>query len=347
MNSLVFLTYNSHINNKILLLLIGFRKGVFSHMLSKKMISVLLFFLLFSFFIFPDVSFLGAKNGLYLWFRTVIPSLFPFLFVSGFILRLGLISSFTPMLSPIFCRLFGCSTSGCYPIFIGFISGFPMGAKACADLVKHNEISKEEGQYLLSFVNNASPMFITSYLASQCLQLGNYRYIFFALIILSCILFSFCYRLFFRKQFTIHSKNILFKKTENKISILTISKSLDDSILDSFKTIVKIGGYIILFSIISQYVILLPIHFPIFQYLLIGAFEMTTAASYIGNSPFSTNIKIVLALVITCWGGLSSVFQTYSVIANTGLSIKKYCIHKLFQILFVLILGILFTLILI
>lgn len=327
-------------------------------MFSKKQLSLFLLCLLLCFFLFPDISFLGARNGILLWIKIVIPSLFPFLLVSTCLLHLNLISCLTPVISPFFCKIFGCSKNGCYPILIGLLSGYPMGAKACADLVKKGDISKEEGQYLLGFVNNASPMFITSYLTCQCLQLPQYRYIFYFMILCSSYLVCLFYRFFF--SFKMHRKNSLQfmpanknQKSSNKdsqvfcnekISFFSVSKSLDLSITDSFLTIAKIGGYVILFSLLGQFALSLPKQLGIFRYFIICCLEITSGVNQIAISDFPLKVKIILALSTTALGGISGVFQTHSVIASSGLSSKKYFIAKLLQSLFLFMLLLLFTL---
>lgn len=310
-------------------------------MFTKKYLSLFLLCLLLCFFLFPDVSFLGARNGVLLWIKVLIPSLFPFMLVSTCLSRLNLISCLTPVLSPFFCKIFGCSQNGCYPILIGLLSGYPMGAKTCADLVKNKDITKEEGQYLLGFVNNASPMFITNYLCCQCLELPGYRFIFYFMILCSSYMVCLLYRYFYfkRKKADITSTSLICSE---KISSYTVSKALDNSIIDSFQTITKIGGYVILFSLLGQIALTLPKQLGIFRYVIICCLEITSAVNQISISDFPIKLKIILALSTTALGGISGIFQTHSVIANSGLSLKKYCITKLLQSLFLCILLCLF-----
>lgn len=306
-------------------------------MMKKQKITIfLLLSLLLCFFFFPSLCFSGAKGGLTLWFYTIIPSLLPFLIVSNLILRLNLLPYLTPLLAPFFQKLFSVSQSGCYPILIGLLSGYPMGAKACADLVRKGEITKEEGQYLLSFVNNASPMFITSFVASQCLKLPSLQYIFYGLILGSAFLCSLFFRLFSQKnksQKQLVSTSISTQK-EEPLSLIT---ALDSSILDSFITITKIGGFIILFSILGEFVLALPAYLGFLRYLLLCILEITTAVHFVSISDYSMPIKIILILATTTFGGLSGLFQTQSVIAESGLSLTHYIIMKLIQSLFVIL----------
>ena len=151
-------------------------------MKKNKTLSLFFLCLLLLLFLSPELCFLGAKNGMKLWLFTVIPSLLPFIIVSNLLLNLNLLSALTDWIYPILHPLFKVSKHGCFPILIGMLSGYPMGAKSCADLVKEEKITLEEGQYLLSFVNNASPMFLTTYLAMQCLHSEPMKYLLYSII---------------------------------------------------------------------------------------------------------------------------------------------------------------------
>lgn len=305
-------------------------------MKKQKITIFLLLSLLLCFFFFPSLCFSGAKGGLTLWFYTIIPSLLPFLIVSNLILRLNLLPYLTPLLAPFFQKFFSVSKTGCYPILIGLLSGYPMGAKACADLVRKGEISKEEGQYLLSFVNNASPMFITSFVASQCLKLPSLQYIFYGLILGSAFLCSLFFRMFSQKNKT-RKQFVSTCVPAQKDEPLPLITALDSSILDSFITITKIGGFIILFSILGEFVLALPAYLGFLRYLLLCTIEITTAVHFVSISAYSMPIKIILILATTTFGGLSGLFQTQSVIAESGLSLTHYIIMKLIQSLFVIL----------
>ncbi len=233
--------------------------------------------------------------------------------------------------------MFGVSKNGCFPILIGVISGFPVGAKTCADLVKQGQISLQEGQYLLSFVNNASPMFLIVYMASQCLQCKTLQYPLYFIILLSSLICSIVSRFFFTgKKFSFYTEtpSPASKEKESKSHAATI---LDHSIINSFLTVTKIGGYVILLSIVASFLSQLPEQIQHTRYFLLAATEMTTAISQIGESDLTLHTKIILSLASATSGGISSLLQTQSVIAESGLSMKLYIIAKIFQTTVVLL----------
>ena len=137
------------------------------------------FFLILCFFVmllFPSEVFEGAKSGLLLWFLTVLPTLFPFLLISRLLLDSCACSLLNKLLAPVISRLFGISAQGSFAFIVGFLCGYPMGAKITADLFHARQISKAEASYLLSFYNNTSPAFLIHYIVLGYFQ--NPRLIF-------------------------------------------------------------------------------------------------------------------------------------------------------------------------
>ena len=114
--------------------------------------------------LFSSSVFEGAKSGLLLWFLTVLPTLFPFLLISRLLLDSCACSLLNKFLGAPISRLFGISSQGSFAVIVGFLCGYPMGAKITADLLLTGQITKSEASYLLSFCNNTSPAFLISYI---------------------------------------------------------------------------------------------------------------------------------------------------------------------------------------
>ena len=127
------------------------------------LLATLLFLLLF-----PVPALAASRRGLNLWFGTLVPTLLPFLILSGFLIHTGLVHIPASLLAPVFGRLFGVSPLGSYACFIGFLCGFPMGAKVLADLTRNGRMAPEEASYLLGFINNVSPSFVITFFCPHC-----------------------------------------------------------------------------------------------------------------------------------------------------------------------------------
>lgn len=291
------------------------------------------FFLILCFFVmlsFPSEVFEGAKSGLLLWFLTVLPTLFPFLLISRLLLDSCACSLLNKLLAPVISRLFGISAQGSFAFIVGFLCGYPMGAKITADLFHARQISKAEASYLLSFCNNTSPAFLIHYIVLGYFQ--NPRLIFPSVLILygTPLLLTFFFRI---------KKHFASSNTTDITSPFTISKipscSLDFCLMDSSEAIVKIGGYIILFSVILNLLQNLPISHPFYQLFLLPSLELTNGCALLNKTitaqtiPLSFPIYYSLCMGHTAFGGWCALFQTGSMINGSGLSLNSYARKKL------------------
>lgn len=276
----------------------------------------------------PQITVSGATTGLLLWFHSIIPSLLPFMILSNLLVALNGITLFTTLLKPLTSRLFGISQNGSYALLAGFICGYPMGAKTCADLLLEKKISKKEAQYLLCFVNNPGPAFISGYVLQNILQ-GSYQALpFFLAIYGAPLLVAVCLRFFF--------KNV--KKEGQSLPFLPFLSTkgvdfniLDRAIMNGFETATKLGGYIILFSIVSAFLINQKfLNLPAKAFLL-ALTEITTGVNFLGGFHEILQNEYINPAICACvsFGGLSGLFQTKSVISETSLQMLPYVLSKL------------------
>lgn len=107
-----------------------------------------------------------------------------------------------------------------------------------------------------------------------------------------------------------------------------MAERLDQIILESFSTIVKVGGYVIIFSIFGKFISTLCDQNALAQILCTGALEITCGISYIQTFTSILSLEKVLLMAILGFGGLSAAAQTASVLTKTGLSICPYILIK-------------------
>ncbi len=118
------------------------------------------FFLCILFAAFPNEVLLGAKNGCRLCISTVVPSILPFLFAaccmikSKFAKVIGIAAS--RLLSPISKM----SSMGCVCFLGGLIGGYGSGVMMVQEAYLSKQISKQDAETILSYSNNAGPLFI-------------------------------------------------------------------------------------------------------------------------------------------------------------------------------------------
>lgn len=301
-------------------------------------------FLFFIMLICPKAVFTGASEGLLLWFQIILPTLFPFLLVTNLLLATGSIRYISSAFGGVLSRIFRVSQNGSFAVLTGFLCGYPMGAKTAADLTVSGYISREEGQYLLSFCNNTSPVFILNFLVWKTLKDERLMLPTLCILMLSPVIVSLFTRRKYRKNrhsFPEPSDIFACQSSASKQSFHF--REIDGSIMDSFETLVKVGGYIMLFSVILTLFQNLPFHIPGLSYVL-PFLEVTNGIVMLAASPLPVSLSYPLILGLTAFGGLCSVAQTQCMIQKAGFPILPYIKEKLAAALTASLLGTLYLL---
>lgn len=291
------------------------------------MLSLLFFLLTCLLLTHPVESLSFSLNGLQLWFNRMVPSLLPFMILSGIMVRLNLSEPAARLLSPVLTPLLQIRANGIYAILVGFLCGFPMGAKVIAELYSSNKLSKSEASYLLAFCNNIGPVYFISFvLPALGLKLtAPYLFAMYGLPFLYGFLLRHVANTpFVTARHPLHEAQAASSASSNTPSLLD---TLDDAILSGLYSISKLGGYMILFNLLNllPQVFLRPV--PIAGtnlHLLINCLlEITSGISRMGSQ---SPLCILLLLPM---GGFSCLAQTYSMIKDTDLSFSSYVRHKL------------------
>lgn len=258
--------------------------------------------------IFPKISFNGVLSGLKLWAEVIVPGLFPAMIITSCILYLF-------PLKPGLSYLYIC--------IIGLLCGFPAGAFLCSQL---HEANPDETlcEHLIPFCNLSSPSFVMNYIV---LSLSDNSYPFFLFLLciylpaIECLIIIF---FIYRKQIR---KNICPK--ENTHNIVSSFELLDNSIWNAITNMLKLGGYIIIFSCLSAYICILPVKNIYITGIICGITEITNGIYIINHFPVNTFYKTLIILAINSFGGLSTIMQTAGITKRSSFRIKKYICGKL------------------
>lgn len=281
---------------------------------------------------YPARSLEYASTGLILWLKKMVPTLLPFMILSGIMIRMNLTEGFVRLLHPLLHGLFGTSRNGSYTIVMGFLCGFPMGARIVGELCGSGRLSREEGARLLYFCNNIGPIYFLSYVIPAL----AIRRPFLPLLIMYGVplLYGFLlcrivpllrsWPLSKRARCAVQPAAEAFsaKRTPDP---LPLPAALDSAVVSGLIGIARLGGYMVFFNLLN--IVFVPfVHadrtvLQIFRCLL----EITSGIDYSGQSLFYP------ILVLLPFGGLSCIAQTYSMICHTDLSVRRYVFHKTVQ----------------
>lgn len=281
--------------------------------------------LVFSMLVFPKQALFYALTGLQLWFNKMIPTLLPFMILSGMMIYLNLNTAFMRFFSFFLYPVFRLSEQCLYVIFIGFLCGFPMGAKTCAQLYTLKRITKEEAEYLLSFCNNIGPIYFVSFVLTT-FSIQNKIPFLIGMYGLPII-----YGIFLR--YTFYKKKLSWKNkvptTQTSVETPSLFEAIDVSIMGSLRQIAVLGGYMVLFNILNLLPFLLGLKSPLLTGFLNCMLEITSGIIRISSGRETTPLLLFCVFTSLIFGGLSCMAQTLSILRTTDLSSKKYLFHKL------------------
>lgn len=286
-----------------------------------------------------------ALEGLNLWFQKMIPALLPFMILSGVLIGLNLSDSFAALFSPLLRPLFKLSDSCLYCMIIGFVCGFPMGARVCAQSYERGKISQEQASLLLAFCNNIGPVYFTGFV------LPLFPVAHTGLVLTGMYGIPLLYGLFLRYtlfrgipvtagSISRRSKHtapgqIQRREQPGELTAASLERSstgagrlfaqLNASILSGLDSITVLGGYMIFCNLLNLLPQLYLKDYPQLVTALGPLLEITS-----GLARLSPGQKL-WAYIVLPFGGLSCIAQTYSCIRDTGLSLKEYTFHKVIQ----------------
>lgn len=272
---------------------------------------------------FPQYAVTSAANGLVLWYEQVLPALLPFSIVSGILIHTDYLYDITNFLYPLTRHIVPTSRTGSFVLISGFLFGFPMGSKSCAELLTSGKITKAEADVLFVITNNLSPAFISSYILCRKLGMPELVLPSYAVLYLPPLAAG---NLLLRSHGRAQNTAFTYKKPASGSQITF--KIVDAGIMDGFETLTRLGGYIMLFSMLSSMIQLFPFSAPVFA-IAAGFTEITNGIHQIASSDLPDCTRYVLAMFFTAFGGLSGLAQTSSMIRGTGLSITYYVKFKL------------------
>ncbi|WP_317368272.1 sporulation integral membrane protein YlbJ [uncultured Tyzzerella sp.] len=308
--------------------------------------------------IVPSVVISSAQSGLLLWFNKILPSILPFLIGTNILIHLGFIDFLGVLLDPFMKRFFNVSGCGAFALVLGMLSGYPVGAKITASLRENNKLSQVEAQRLISFTNNSGPLFIIG-----AIGIGMFKNVYIGYLILfihyiSAITVGFLFRFYKKSDAIMVNNNVYFKDALLKLKLAriksnkTIGQILGESVKSSLETISMVGGFVILFSVISELFKISGIFEKLGTIIFPSFLQPFSNGFFMGIIEITNGINILSSLdgvngiIITCglvsFSGLSILAQTSSMIYKSDIKMNVYFISKVLHSIFSILYGIMF-----
>ncbi|MBG9793415.1 nucleoside recognition domain-containing protein [Paenibacillus dendritiformis] len=294
---------------------------------------------------YPDKSFQASLQGLKVWWTIIFPALLPFLILSEMLKAYGWVHGIGVLLDPLMRTLFRLPGIGGWAWSVGWTAGYPAGAEAVVRLRKDNELSRLEAERLLGLTHAASPIFMIAVVGVGFLQQAELGLVIAVVHWVSSLLMMLIVR--WAGAFHPAADRIPMRRTASaapkplwKRMLQAMEQAhrrdgrafgrlLGDAVTSSVQTLMMIGGYIMMFSVIVQ-VLRLAIPQEFGAYLLNGLLEVNLGAYSLGSAAFrSPLIQTALIGAVIAWSGISAHLQVHSLTRGTDLRYSRFLLMRL------------------
>lgn len=266
------------------------------------------------FIICPIKATEASLNGIIIWYKNVFPVLFPCIIISNIVLNSGIINKLND--SKLLIVIL---------VVCGLGLGFPVGGKLTTDLYKNKYLNYNQANKIFPFINNVSPSFVASVMMSKCLHMENMIGITFLILYLPSAILAIYYGL----------KGNCNKPKLKSTAIKTTSRFqinmqiIDAGIISGFETLIKLCGYIVIFSILVQIIKSISCNDALIISVITGFVEVTNGVINISTVSVSNDLKYILCMAFASFGGLSCIAQVKSIMRDTDISLSNYICTKI------------------
>ena len=313
--------------------------------LKKYFFTIIFFLFMITLLIFSNNNLIAAQNGLAFWAKNVLPTLFPFFVATELLCQTNFTYILGKLLNKLIKPIFNLPGESVIAIILGTISGYPIGAKVVCNLKNQKIITKIEAERLIAFTNNSGPLFILGTVGITLFHNKHLGIILLISHIFSSLTVGYLFRFWKRNKLDVNFREIHFNSKLSPIKISEIGEILGNAIKKSISSILSVGGFIVLFSVILSILensgILDIINMFLYQFgiskeissaIFTGIIEVTNGVN-LSSSIYTSlpTLSILLTSFLLGFGGISVLLQVYSIISKENISVKPYLLGKLLQ----------------
>lgn len=261
-----------------------------------------------------------VREGVSLWAVSVLPSVFPFLFLTAILSDMRVFRAFSRRISPFFERVFNISGTGGGILLLSVLSGYPVGARTVADCSARGALAKEELFRLSCLCSTTGPVFLAGVVGGAMFSDPRLGWL-----MLLCHL---CAVLGVGLVLRIRTPRI---RVQTPPPAAQNGKGIFDVVYGAIVSVLCVGGSIALFACFSQMSVdllhLNPNGLP--AALVRGLMEMTTGCSLL--SAEVTPLSLSLCCFFVTFGGMCVLMQQLTYLAPLGVNSLKFILVKSIQ----------------
>ncbi|WP_096154749.1 MULTISPECIES: sporulation integral membrane protein YlbJ [Bacillus] len=323
-------------------------------------------FLTVSLILFPKVALEASIRGLKMWWEVVFPSLLPFFIISELLIAFGVVAFIGVLFEPLMRPIFRVPGVGGFVLAMGMASGYPSGAKLTARLRQEKQITKIEAERLVSFTNSSNPLFIFGAISIGFFHNPKIGIILAMAHYLGNILVGVAMRFHGGKEKeSLQQEGKSSKQVKSSLKEAfrqlhrtriknnkPFGKLLGDAVSSSVQTLLMIGGFIILFSVLNNILTLVNVTaliaglvsvlLSIFHLskdfslpLISGIFEITLGAKLTSEvTGVGLKEQVIVTSFFLAFCGFSVQAQVASILAETDIRFTPFFLARILHAFF-------------
>ena len=289
--------------------------------------------------LWPGESMSAMKDGLKLCGNVILPSLFPFFVLSSLVVELGMSRYLGRLLEPVMAPLFRVNGTCAAALALGFVGGYPVGARTAIELYQNGQCSRTEAERLLAFCNNSGPAFILGVVGTGVFGSGKAG----LMLYLAHILASLVVGLLFRFYKPSHRPQT-YRAGGPQFQAASFPVAFTHSITGAMASALNICAFVLFFTVFLRLLSyagvlgtlaqgLAALFSPLglselwARRLLTGLLEVSSGVSSLTDGALTGRLS--MAAFMLGWAGVSVHCQVLAFLGDSGLSMRTYVVGKL------------------
>ena len=289
--------------------------------------------------LWPEQAMEAMRDGVVLCGNVILPSLFPFFVLSSLVVELGMSRYLGRLLEPVMAPLFRVNGNCATALALGFIGGYPVGARTAIQIYENGQCSRTEAERMLAFCNNSGPAFILGVVGAGVFGSGTVGLLLYLAHLLASLLVGVLFR-FYRPGDRPQTR----RSGGPQFQTASFPKAFTQSVLGAMQSTLNICAFILFFTVFLRILahagilellggLLSALLAPLgmdqtwAERLLTGLVEVSSGVSSLTDGALSGRLS--MAAFMLGWAGVSVHCQVLAFLGDSGLSVRTYVVGKL------------------
>lgn len=289
--------------------------------------------------LWPEQSMDAMRDGISLCGNVILPSLFPFFVLSSLVVELGMSRYLGKLLEPVMAPLFRVNGSCAAALALGFVGGYPVGARTAIQLYENGQCSRTEAERMLAFCNNSGPAFILGVVGAGVFGSGRVGLLLYLIHLLASLLVGVLFR-FYKPGDGPQTR----RRGGPQFQAASFSRAFTKSVTGAMGSTLNICAFVLFFTVFLRILahagilrtvggLLSALLAPLgmdqtwAERLLTGLVEVSSGVSSLTDGSLSGRLS--MAAFMLGWAGVSVHCQVLAFLGDSGLSVRTYLTGKL------------------